>query len=91
MIGVTFEAMERRARRSGLVCDTREALYLGLEVPRSFVLDEMTREEAAQPLALASFFPAFWRRSVASQRRNLAPIGERGRLRPAPIRGILVR
>jgi hypothetical protein len=47
--------MERKARRTGHPCDTRDALYLGLEVPRAFVLRTMMRGGAAEPVALAYY------------------------------------
>ena len=37
VVDFTLEAMERKAKRAKISCDTSNALYLGVEVPKKFV------------------------------------------------------
>jgi hypothetical protein len=41
VVDFTFEAMEEAATCGGVSCDTRDTLYVGLEIPTAFVRDTM--------------------------------------------------
>ena len=41
VVDFTLEAMERKAKRAKVFCDTSNALYLGVEVPKKFVQGQL--------------------------------------------------
>jgi hypothetical protein len=51
VIDFTLEAMERIARQKKIPCDTRRALYLGLEIPTDYIWETMVFNERYDSLA----------------------------------------
>ncbi len=51
VVDFTFEAAERIAKRQGLPCNTRNALYAGVEVPTVFIRETMRTSEWFDALA----------------------------------------
>lgn len=45
-----FEALERRAKREKIKCDTSQAVYVGLEIPRKFIVQKIAEGGETQPL-----------------------------------------
>jgi hypothetical protein len=45
VVDFTFEATERIAKQKGLSCDTRDTLYVGLELPTEFIRETMLTRE----------------------------------------------
>lgn len=51
VVDFTFEAAERIAKRQGLPCDTRDALYAGVEILTGFIRETMPTREWFESLA----------------------------------------
>jgi len=51
VVDFTFEAVERIAKRQGLPCNTRDALYAGVEIPTQFIRETMLMREWFEALA----------------------------------------
>jgi len=51
VVDFTLEAAELIASSEGLPCDTRDALYVGVEIPNAFILETMADREWIDSLA----------------------------------------
>lgn len=55
VVDFTFEALERKAKRLKLKCDTSDAVYFGLEIPRKFIARMVAIENETRPMLLPYF------------------------------------
>jgi hypothetical protein len=51
VVDFTFETMERIGNQKGLSCDTRNTLYVGMEIPTAFIRDTLSTKEWIDSLA----------------------------------------
>lgn len=51
VVDFTFEAAERIAMKKQLPCDTRDTLYVGLEIPTEFLVEAVLRREWFESIA----------------------------------------
>lgn len=55
VVDFTFEAMERKAKREKLRCDTSATVYVGFEVPRRVIVRAIAEDGETQPFAESYF------------------------------------